>query len=467
MFALRVSYLTGRVYSAEFEDGDDKRRPEWPPHPSRLFSAMVSAWGESGGDPELLPALEWVEHQEPPRIAAGECSLRQAVRHFVPVNDEVSLPEHRPRKGRSFPSGSPVEPEVWFIWEKDLPDALRQPMQRVLDRTSALGHSSSLIEVSMAEPPQDLVANWVPDPIDGERRIRVPSTGRLADLRARYARFAQNPSKVHRPPAGRSVLYRRMEHDKQNGAAQGVFGELIVLRKVRGPSLSLVSALSLTTLLRKAVMKHGPQPPPPFLSGHVSSEPESPPAREPHVAYAALAMTGSRYSEGECLGVALVLPRGLDDGEREACWVAAGRVQRLESEHWGRWEVELGDTEDPRVTLRPWTWTRESTVWSTVTPLVFDRYPKEPFGAEAEEIVRQSMTRAGLPEPSELDLHYNPWHLGVPKASRFPAASRAGRPPRYHCHVRVRFAVRVRGPVLAGAGRFYGYGLFRPHPEEG
>ena len=50
MFVLRVTYLMGRVYSAAFDDGDDKREPEWPPHPSRLFSALVAAWGDSGAE---------------------------------------------------------------------------------------------------------------------------------------------------------------------------------------------------------------------------------------------------------------------------------------------------------------------------------------------------------------------------------------------------------------------------------
>ena len=88
-------------------------------------------------------------------------------------------------------------------------------------------------------------------------------------------------------------------------------------------------------------------------------------------------------------------------------------------------------------------------MWSTVTPFVFDRYPKEPFGDEAERTVREAMMRVGLPEPCEIDLHYNPWHPGVPKASAFPPATarKAGQTgQRYHCHARVRFGRLVAGP---------------------
>jgi CRISPR-associated protein Csb2 len=121
------------------------------------------------------------------------------------------------------------------------------------------------------------------------------------------------------------------------------------------------------------------------------------------------------------------------------------------------------DAEERRRSLETETWTRPHTIWSSVTPFVFDRFPKDPFGEEAEEVVRTAFGRVGLPKPSEIDLHYNPWHSGVPKAAHFPAApARPGKPQRYHCHVRVRFEERVAGPVAVGAGRYYGYGFFAP-----
>jgi len=130
---------------------------------------------------------------------------------------------------------------------------------------------------------------------------------------------------------------------------------------------------------------------------------------------------------------------------------------------WGKWSVSVTDAEERRRTLLPGTWVAPHSLWSTVTPFVFDRYPKEPYGEEAKGIVRSAFARVGLPEPCEVDLHYNAWHVGVPKASAFPpAAARPGRPQRFHCHVWARFEQRIAGPVVVGAGRYYGYGLLRP-----
>ena len=43
-FGIEVNFLTGR-YVATFHN--DRRQPEWPPHPARLFSALVAAWADA------------------------------------------------------------------------------------------------------------------------------------------------------------------------------------------------------------------------------------------------------------------------------------------------------------------------------------------------------------------------------------------------------------------------------------
>ena len=43
MLALEVEYLMGRVLAST---RGDRRAVEWPPHPSRLFSAFVAAYKE-------------------------------------------------------------------------------------------------------------------------------------------------------------------------------------------------------------------------------------------------------------------------------------------------------------------------------------------------------------------------------------------------------------------------------------
>ena len=85
MTVIEVNFLTGR-YSATSHH--DRERHEWPPHGARLFSAMVAAWADAESPDEAeRAALEWLEAQPPPRIAAPEAVPRRVVSHFVPVND--------------------------------------------------------------------------------------------------------------------------------------------------------------------------------------------------------------------------------------------------------------------------------------------------------------------------------------------------------------------------------------------
>jgi CRISPR-associated protein Csb2 len=89
MFAIAVELLTGRYTATQF---NDRNQPEWPPHPARLFSAMVAAWADSDEpDPAERNALRWLEAQDPPSIRCGEGRSRTVVTHFVPVNDSTTL----------------------------------------------------------------------------------------------------------------------------------------------------------------------------------------------------------------------------------------------------------------------------------------------------------------------------------------------------------------------------------------
>ncbi|HLH38657.1 MAG TPA: type I-U CRISPR-associated protein Csb2 [Bryobacteraceae bacterium] len=438
-----------------------------------LILRVDGGMGDGGAEDELRPALEWLEQQDPPAILFDPHTTRRLVQAFVSVNDAETLPEDRPRKGRTFPSASLSDPDVYFIWDASPPNDVRTKLDRILLRTSSLGHSSSLVSVELAETVKPgRLTKWRPGASRGVR-VRIPYSGRIHELVERHRRFEQSGAKIHRPGAGRTTLCAEPATSRE-GPIRGMFERLIVLKQVKtkeskGPSTGLRSTLSVTAALRGAVMKNAPQPVPEYISGHApGSTPDAPLRSEsPHLAFIPLANVGSRYSGGELLGVAVVLPSDFTREQREVCWRAVESVHELKMP-WGSWNVEIADAEEERRTLLPETWTRSGILWSTVTPFVFDRYPKDLYGAEAEETVRQAFARFGLPEPCEIDLHYNPWHFGVPKAPAFPPAPACpGKPQRYHCHVRARFERPVAGPVIAGAGRFYGYGLFRALPENG
>jgi CRISPR-associated protein Csb2 len=100
MFVIRVDLLSDRYAATAY---NDRERVEWPPHPARLFSALVATWaeGEPGAaDAEAeLSALQWLEEQPPPVIVASSIAnagVRSSVVVFVPVNDVgvIKAPDH-------------------------------------------------------------------------------------------------------------------------------------------------------------------------------------------------------------------------------------------------------------------------------------------------------------------------------------------------------------------------------------
>jgi CRISPR-associated protein Csb2 len=79
----------------------------------------------------------------------------------------------------------------------------------------------------------------------------------------------------------------------------------------------------------------------------------------------------------------------------------------------------------------------------------------------------QSLERGGWPAPVRDDVVRSAVLPGSAKPRTFPRfPPDTGRPQRVLVHARLEFAEPVRGPILAGAGRYLGLGLFRPMTYE-
>ena len=137
---------------------------------------------------------------------------------------------------------------------------------------------------------------------------------------------------------------------------------------------------------------------------------------------------------------------------------------RLFDGDWFECSIALETRERPPTNLDPQTWTRESRVWASVTPVVLNRhFDGDDRWEESAESVKAMCEHIGLPRPREVLLHPVSRIEGVPHAREFPQLVRkrdGGR--RRHHHAVVIFDRPVCGPVLIGAGRFRGYGMCRP-----
>ena len=450
MFAFEVEYLLGRAFAGDFQD---RSKSEWPPHPSRLFSALGAAYFENGANTREKEALEWLERQSPPSIRAGRAGESETPQAFVPTNyPGDGPPVLRGKQPRYFPAQAPSEATVYFVWPQASPTLeIAAALDQLASRTAYLGKACSVVRMRVADAAPE--ANYAPD-ATGDHVLRVPSRGRLEELAWLFAAD-------QRVSPGAQQRYRRTggplaEPDPVNTE----FGQVAVFRMTSGPGLPIEATLTLTEAVRKALMSNAGNAGPitDLIHGHNG---------DTHCAVAALPFVGREHADGHLMGFAVVLPRSASFGDRRAVLAACAELAErgLHIPGVGDWAVEVADATTTQQNLRPVTWMQPARVWRTVTPILLDRFPKKK-GASVEEILAASCRRIGLPEPANIEHGAYSKLEGVPPVPAFRLQRTGEERPRWGVHATIEFAVRVRGPVLLGAGRYFGLGLMRPEKEE-
>jgi CRISPR-associated protein Csb2 len=490
MLAIAVEFLTGRYVATSY---NDRTKAEWPPHPARLFSALVAAHFDEPTDAGRA-ALEWLEQQEPPEIVApGIWSERELHTVFVPVNDKASEPESRVRQPRTFPSVTPSVPHVQFVWPSaGLSTDTRCALDDLTARVVRLGHSTSLVSVHLISEAGE--TTWRPDQ-RGSTRLRVVEQGQLRALEGRFAMHRETEPRVM--PASFRLYSDRPLDAIENLARSGFSENWLVFRRAlrherQAPQLivPMTAAANLARTVRRALIRFAPQPPCEFLSGHQDS---GPPSERPHLAVVPLPHVGGAFGDGTTVGVALVPPRSAAEQDLRAiyaavgAWEASARGERDDERpclpvHIGAAgvyemrRVDSLDEDDFRGTLSAAAWIGPAHYWVTATPIALDRNPGELWSrdaarreralAEARDVLVVACERVGLPRPAEIEILPAAALRGSAKTRHFPPfPGRADRHQRVLVHARLTFDERVMGPVLLGSGRYLGLGLLKPVDE--
>jgi CRISPR-associated protein Csb2 len=472
---LEIEYLLGTAFAAQEEDNP---APDWPPQPDRVCSALVASWAARGARPGEHDALEWLEVQPCPELVASGGFPRTAPIIFVPPNDAESsrvadplvMPALRRRQRRRFPAYRPDDSTVSLIWRQAMPDsATLDALSALAADTAYVGHSASLTRCRFhtGEPPKP----------GGPPRRQI-YRGRLAELEQGFhARPMRRPSRGApvRPMetplrrAKASVFADRwltLEHVGDAGAMPDIRAAPVVAKALRNVIMSGYREIGLGDAVPVAI------------SGH---SPEGKPSSESHLAIVPLAFVGSPYASAAVFGFALIPPRERKLFTDRDFQSALGAVTRW-NEDEGRRELVVDASglkltfatagESPRRSLDPAPYVAEARIWASCTPILLDRHLKETANEAREQeimrLLRQGCRNIGLPEPSRAAAGRHSALEGS------PSAYSSGREPRWMrwrvpeslgsrqlIHAVIEFAAPVRGPVVLGAGRFVGLGLFR------
>jgi len=474
---LEIEFLSG-VCRATREPGNEY--PDWPPQPDRVFSALVSAWGVRGEQPQERAALEWLERQPPPVVHASGHTARTTPTVFVPPNDFKTskamhtyirvMPDRRPRQPRCFPVARPDDPLMAFAWSTEPGPVLFEALDAMARDVSYLGHSSSLTRCRFV-PSSAVTSRHL---AETARRRVYP--GRLSELEVAYR---ENPIRPKICP-GAPAFARRISASESIEAP----GDWLVLEVVGGKTPDSRAAALVCRLLRQTLMsgyrKIGQgNVIPEEISGHTT---DGAPTRNPHIAIVPMMFVGFPHADGHLLGFALVPPRGNNlnqiGGLRAAFEKIAPyderrerRILTLEGEPLNE-SLYLAtaplDMRKRSLSFQPYM--KPSRIWASVTPIVLDRHLKRRSEVEQQELIANACENSGLPRPRIDQIQIGKYSTieGMP-----PARPLRGAPPwtrwkipqsiasRPLVHAVVDFGQDISGPVLLGAGRFTGLGLCR------
>jgi CRISPR-associated protein Csb2 len=401
---------------------------------------------------------------------------------FSDVDLETSvalMPDRRTRQVRTFPVVIPETPTFAFLWLDSDATEHRRALDRLCARVTRLGHSSSLVRCTVVD--RHLTPTFVPSD-EGDVVLRVVGAGQLERLERAFEHHQGVQSRVlpARPQRYRSASKITAPTPK----AESVFSnDWVLFERAGGARLVASRATDLARALRSALIEvHNNQDLPPALSGHAASGP----AEQPHVAFVPLPFVGNEHADGAIMGIAIVLPRELAKGDRELLLRLVAKWDKERSSQRGNLTLVGGTIPSfivrrvdvsAKATLDPTRWCRASTRFITATPIALDKNPgklsSHKHGTarkatlEAQQIISEACLRVVGTRPSSVEVSLAPFLPGAQHVRDFlPWPGRPSRTPRVRVHADIHFDVPVCGPLLLGAGRYFGLGLCLPVEDQ-
>ncbi len=440
-----------------------------------------------GGDAAIRQAEAKVaEAKTPATRRKAEAALAKVKREAVAIDPRPSdkarktavalLPDRRTRQVRTFPVVLPETPTFAFLWPTADPSSHRAALEQLCARVTRLGHSSSLVRCGVVD--HDITPTLVPSD-EGDVVLRVVGPRQLERLDQAFEHHqgvAQGRVLPARPQRYRSAP----KVTAPSPEAESVFSaDWVLFERVGGSRPVASRATDVARALRSALIElHGNQDLPEALSGHT----ESGPTEQPHVAFVPLPFVGNEHADGAIMGCALVLPRELAKNDRELLLRLVAKWEKERSDQRGNLTL-AGGTLPPFVVRRvdvsakaaldPTRWCRASERFITATPIALDKNPgnlrsnqggtASKAALEAQQSISDACLRVVGVRPASVEVSLAPLLPGAQHVCDFlPWPGRPGRTPRVRVHADIRFEGPARGPLLLGAGRYFGLGLCLP-----
>lgn len=507
MLEIEVEFLTGVSVAASPYRREES---EWPPHPDRLFQALVNAWGRNNPPSEKEKmALKWLEalDRNSLEVYAPAARPRTVATVFVPPNDARTagragskppkelgevihlVPELRKnRQRRAFPAvvvdavfdtkTSTIgngKTSIYYIWRNSHGiESHRDALERLVREVTYLGHSHTLVRVALVDAATITVRDglsWV-----GEgTALRCPHEGRLKHLESQYRRAMKDSIAVRPNP---SLVMKNFRPPLETMPPTTLFDDknFITFEDAGGFCPSLSAFPLIAKRLRDALLKIADDEGisiPTLLSGHNG---DKRPTTDAHLSMVPLADVGWEYSQGRLMGLTMVWPRSADSEDRRNVLKTLEKffmdkedhTGLLHFGHSGSWQLRLLSPEPVRRSLIFERYVKPAKRWGTVLPVVLDRHPKNKPNQDVSTIIASACCNTGLEFQAVKDLkvevHQYAAVRGSPSVQEVVRMLPKDSPYRGRplVHLVLDFLRPVQGPLILGAGRFRGLGVCLP-----
>lgn len=385
------------------------------------------------------------------------------------------LPNRRTRQARTFPVVIPESPTFAFLWPHADPVDHSRALQQLCERLTRLGHSSSLVRCTITE--RQIPLTLVPSD-NGGMSLRVVGEKQLERLEHAFTLHGGVESRVL--PALPQRYQAVSELTAPTAEVASVFSsDWIIFERVGGSRPVSSRSTDLARALRGAILEQRGEISLPFaLSGHS----EGAATGQPHVAFVSLPFVEHDHADGAILGCAIVIPRDLSVNERETLFRLVAKWELERSDSRGSL-ILAGGTLLPyavrrvdvpaKISLSPERWCRSTKRFITATPIALDKNPGNlrsnqdgtamKAALNAQLAISDACLRVVGVRPVSVEISLAPILSGSQHVRQFlPWPGRPGRTPRVRVHADIRFEQNVRGPLLIGAGRYFGLGLCLP-----
>jgi CRISPR-associated protein Csb2 len=482
---LTVRWLDERYHGLLGREGP----PEWPPSPYRLFQALVAGLARRGElESKLGQALAWLQTLVPPMIIAPRSYPGQIITRFVPNNDGDKIPDRQNRLTDkiSRPTLMLDPPEIHYVWDiepREAPQA--ESISQVARYLTCLGWG-----IDMAYADGKVINNGEVTKLSGVRwyprknvireygLLRVPifdrelSVDSLGDLKRAHQsalnriEHGKPLNTVEKPKIFEHVFYESTE--RLLGRPSAVFE----LRRDDGNFFAypLNKLIHLAGMVRHLAIEEMTQSLPDgvddgWVDTYVAGHARFGAVEHRQFSYLPLASIGHTHTDTSVRRVMIAAPLGDDQLLEHLVIRLNGQQLKPTPETKLEYPPTLVRTRDKKVT--PF-YTEPANAWASVTPVILPGH-NDHKPDKTHKLIEKALAQSGIEQPCEFE--WSPFSFFTRSLSAHKYDHKK-RPIGYirpdhlltqtAVHLKLRFndGVEVPGPLVIGAGRHCGFGLF-------